>query len=122
MIRNTQRLSPLTDAWNWQLHARCRNMDSDLFFPHDDERRGERIRRERVAKEICIQCPVRSQCTAHAVSIGEPFGIWGGTSEAERRQLRADTGTSRTRSSRPPLRISGRYHSRIIEKMSVSPT
>ncbi|MFE5703591.1 WhiB family transcriptional regulator [Rhodococcus koreensis] len=33
-----------------------------------------------------MPCPVRPQCIAHAVSIGEPYGIWGGTSEADRRQ------------------------------------
>ena len=44
---------PLTDNWDWQLDARCRHLDSDLFFPCEDEGRGARIRRERVAKRIC---------------------------------------------------------------------
>ena len=39
------------------------------------------------AKAICGVCPVQDPCTEHAVSIREPFGIWGGLTEGERRNL-----------------------------------
>ncbi|WP_320443238.1 WhiB family transcriptional regulator [Rhodococcus opacus] len=61
-------LKPLLPAWEWQLHARCRNMDTDVFFPQDEEDRGTRIRRERVAKQICSECPVRQACQNHAIT------------------------------------------------------
>ena len=39
------------------------------------------------AKAICGVCPVRQPCSEHAIQIREPFGIWGGLTEVERRVL-----------------------------------
>jgi WhiB family transcriptional regulator, redox-sensing transcriptional regulator len=36
---------------------------------------------------MCRQCPVVAQCRAHALAVGEPYGIWGGLSESERELL-----------------------------------
>jgi WhiB family redox-sensing transcriptional regulator len=33
---------------------------------------------------MCRRCPVMAQCRAHALEVGEPYGIWGGLSESER--------------------------------------
>jgi WhiB family redox-sensing transcriptional regulator len=43
--------------------------------------------REHMAKAICGLCAVRGQCLKFAVERGEAHGIWGGTSESERRVL-----------------------------------
>ena len=43
--------------------------------------------REMRAKEMCRSCPVIAQCRSHALAVGEPYGIWGGLSEAERELL-----------------------------------
>jgi len=32
-------------------------------------------------------CPVRQECLDYALRVREPFGIWGGLNEAERRAL-----------------------------------
>jgi hypothetical protein len=40
-----------------------------------------------VSAEMCRQCPVVAQCRAHALAVGEPYGIWGGLSESERELL-----------------------------------
>ncbi|EME16512.1 WhiB family transcriptional regulator [Rhodococcus triatomae] len=72
------------DAWEWQLRARCRGMDSAMFFHPEGERGPTRAWRIRTAKALCAQCPVIEQCRAHAVNIGEQYGIWGGMSESER--------------------------------------
>jgi WhiB family redox-sensing transcriptional regulator len=40
-----------------------------------------------MAKAICGGCAVRGQCLKFAVERGEAHGIWGGTSESERRVL-----------------------------------
>ena len=72
----------------WQNRAACRGPQSRTFFPPPQgERRHERADREARAKAICGQCSVMSNCLEYAVSIRERHGVWGGLSEAERRQL-----------------------------------
>ena len=48
-----------------------------------------RLRREMGAKSVCRACPVRAECAAHALSVREPYGVWGGFSESERLRLLA---------------------------------
>lgn len=75
----------LTDEW--QVRALCRGNHAHLFFPPSTfERKDERERRESRAKAICDVCPVEKDCRQYAVSIREPFGIWGGLTEADRRE------------------------------------
>jgi WhiB family redox-sensing transcriptional regulator len=64
---------------DWQERAACRGADVALFFPE----RGEDVT---AAKAVCATCPVRAQCLAHGMN--EKYGIWGGTSERERRNMR----------------------------------
>ncbi|SDP83873.1 WhiB family transcriptional regulator, redox-sensing transcriptional regulator [Actinopolyspora xinjiangensis] len=48
----------------------CRR-DPDLWFaesPSDLER----------AKQLCAECPIRSECLAGALARAEPWGVWGG--------------------------------------------
>jgi WhiB family redox-sensing transcriptional regulator len=77
-------IRPVADEWEWQESARCRSMDSSIFFHPDNERGRARRQREQRAKEICHQCPVKAPCAAFALLSGEPYGIWGGVSESER--------------------------------------
>ena len=60
-------------------------MDADLFHPA----RGEYTN---APKSACAVCPVRSACLDYALTTGQKFGIWGGTSERERRLLRREMG------------------------------
>ncbi|MEO8815589.1 MAG: WhiB family transcriptional regulator [Mycobacterium sp.] len=76
------------DAWDWQLRGACRGIDSSVFFPPDGERGRARAQRERNAQEWCRNCPVIAKCREHALTVGEPYGIWGGMSEAERQTAR----------------------------------
>jgi len=72
----------------WQLRAACRGPQAIVFFPPTHpERRDEKRFREDSAKAICVGCSVRDDCLSHALSIREQHGIWGGLSEAERREL-----------------------------------
>ena len=72
----------------WQSDALCRGNQATLFFPPSTiERKEERETREAKAKSICFVCPVRRDCSDYAMGIREPYGIWGGYTEAERRQL-----------------------------------
>jgi WhiB family redox-sensing transcriptional regulator len=66
----------------------CRGLDPDMFFP---ERGGP----TREAKVVCQACAVRDECLEYALDNAEKFGIWGGTSERERRQLRRTRATRR---------------------------
>jgi WhiB family redox-sensing transcriptional regulator len=59
----------------------CRS-EPDLFFPADAGLSKELKR----AKEMCGWCPVRQQCLAYALTHAVS-GIWGGTTERERRHV-----------------------------------
>ena len=84
-MADTRRLPvPVTDIWDWQMRGACRGMDSALFFHPEGERGSARSGREAQAKQICASCPVLEQCRAHALAVHEPYGVWGGLSEAER--------------------------------------
>ena len=67
----------------WQDQALCAEVDPDLHFP---EKGGS----TREAKRVCRSCEVRAECLAYALEHEDTgrFGIWGGTSERERRALR----------------------------------
>ncbi len=66
----------------WQELAACRGMDTRLFFPD----RGESAQE---AEEACRACSVSIHCAEYAISTGQRFGVWGGTSERQRRRIRA---------------------------------
>jgi WhiB family transcriptional regulator, redox-sensing transcriptional regulator len=76
------------DHWDWQVRAACRGLNADLFFNPDYERGRPKRLREENAKAVCRSCPVLKQCLEWAVAVGEPYGIWGGMTPAERQELR----------------------------------
>jgi WhiB family redox-sensing transcriptional regulator len=65
----------------WAADAACATADSRWFYPG----RGEDIA---PALMYCAACPVAGDCLEYALAHGEIFGIWGGTSERERRRIR----------------------------------
>lgn len=72
----------------WQHRAACRGPNQIIFFPPPRlERRSEKRQREARAKEICNECPVQSACLDYAIQIREQHGIWGGSTENERREV-----------------------------------
>jgi WhiB family redox-sensing transcriptional regulator len=87
-MTNVTRLpGPIADVWDWQRLGLCRGRDSAQFFHPDGERGASRGRREASAKRVCEACPVRAACAAQALSTREPYGVWGGFTEAERLRL-----------------------------------
>jgi len=89
-MANVRRLpGPIVEVWEWQRLGACRGRDTAQFFHPDGERGSSRNRREARAKEVCMTCPVRAECAAHALAVREPYGVWGGFSESERLRLLA---------------------------------
>lgn len=79
---------PNSDFWDWQMQGKCRGLESSVFFHPEGERGRARMQRERQAKQVCAECPVLMQCRSHALSVDEPYGIWGGLTESERNLMR----------------------------------
>jgi WhiB family redox-sensing transcriptional regulator len=63
---------------DWALDAKCRGTGDVLFAE------GAAQRRVRV---MCDDCPVRRECLAEALDNRMEWGVWGGLTERERRQL-----------------------------------
>ena len=61
----------------------CAELDPELFFPEIGQ-----DAKARKAKAVCAGCEIREACRDYAVRRGEVFGVWGGTSPMERRQMR----------------------------------
>ena len=78
---------PMDHEWSWQARGACRGMDSSVFYHPDGERNPSRARRTAQAKEICRHCPVIEMCREFALRTREPFGVWGGLAETERRLI-----------------------------------
>ncbi|EEH63671.1 transcription factor WhiB [Gleimia coleocanis DSM 15436] len=96
-MTNVSRLpGPAVDLWNWQEAGACHDMDTELFFHPEGERGSTRRRRAEAAKAICATCPVLEQCREYALKVQEPYGIWGGMSEEERREYLASQKRRRT--------------------------
>ena len=72
----------MTATITWRTRAACTGIDSDIFYPasEDDADAME-------AKAICAVCPVQTSCLEHALASREREGIWGGTTERERRRI-----------------------------------
>ncbi|GAA3227812.1 WhiB family transcriptional regulator [Pseudonocardia petroleophila] len=87
---------PVTDIWDWQLRGACRGMNGDLFFHPERERGPSRAAREARAKQVCRGCVVVDRCREHALAVHEPYGVWGGLSEAERDQRLRDDAAHRS--------------------------
>jgi WhiB family redox-sensing transcriptional regulator len=101
---------PVLSAWEWQEKGACRELPTEMFFHPDGERGPRRANREKNAKAVCATCPVIEACRQHALSVQEPYGIWGGLSEEDRqliieRQARESSRESRLSAQVIPLHM-----------------
>lgn len=71
------------DNLNWQKDALCAKPSNrkyiDWFFDSD-------IEKKYAAKNMCFQCPVRSQCLQWALEHRQIWGVWGGKDEVDIRR------------------------------------
>ncbi len=79
--------------YTWRDGAICRDTDPELFFPIGTT--GQALLQISRAKSVCSECPVSVDCLEFAIETNQDTGIWGGTSEEERRQLRRDIASQR---------------------------
>jgi WhiB family redox-sensing transcriptional regulator len=77
----------------WRRTAACRDTDPDLFFPVGTT--GPAIEQIENAKAVCQACDAQGLCLEYALATNQDSGIWGGTSEDERRQLRKQYNAAR---------------------------
>lgn len=71
---------------DWRADAACRDTDPDLFFPVGTT--GPAIEQIASAKAVCGECDAQAECLEFALATNQDSGVWGGTSEEERRKLR----------------------------------
>jgi WhiB family redox-sensing transcriptional regulator len=64
----------------WHQLAACRGVDAEIFYPIDEDEAED-------AKSVCEVCAVREACLEWALANRERDGIWGGTTERERRRM-----------------------------------
>lgn len=64
----------------WMAIGKCRDLPPETFFPSD----GVGVDR---ARKICAECSTKVQCLEYAMENHIDHGVWGGTSERERRRL-----------------------------------
>lgn len=65
----------------WMGAAACKGCDTNRWFPERGEPTDD-------VKAICRACPVIAECLEYALTTPERAGVWGGTSEKERRRIR----------------------------------
>jgi WhiB family redox-sensing transcriptional regulator len=64
----------------WMSQGKCRSLPPETFFPSD----GVGVE---IARRICADCPVKDPCLEYAMANHIDHGVWGGTSERERRRI-----------------------------------
>ena len=64
----------------WMRRGNCRDEPAAMFFPSD----GAGVE---AARQLCATCPVKEPCLEYALRNRIDHGVWGGTSERERRRI-----------------------------------
>jgi len=67
-------------------NAKCADVeDKDLFFPDNRTQEAERLHQ---LKAICSSCIHEKECLEYALEKQIPYGIWGGSTPADRDTVR----------------------------------
>ena len=67
---------------DWATDAACREAPKRIFFPEAGDPETSRW-----VAMFCDLCPVREDCLEFALRTRQRYGIWGGTTEKERRAI-----------------------------------
>ena len=71
---------------DWRDQAACLTVDPELFFPVGNT--GPALAQIEEAKAVCATRQVVDVCLKWALDNNQDAGVWGGTSEDERRSLK----------------------------------
>ena len=82
-------MSHMVGFQRWVLSGACRQADPELFFPIAAKESTEL--QIDAAKAVCAPCAVRASCLSYALE-AKAEGIWGGTTQQERRGGRRSPG------------------------------
>ncbi len=77
--------------WNdlkWRDDATCRDLDPEIFFPIGVT--GAAVEQIEAAKQFCRACTSQQACLEFAITTNQEYGVWGATTEDERRVLRRE--------------------------------
>jgi WhiB family redox-sensing transcriptional regulator len=77
----------------WLEYANCKSADTRVFFILREDK--DQRQRRAAAYAICKVCPVQRECLEYAI-VNNEVGIWGGTSERDRRLMRRHWNSSIT--------------------------
>lgn len=80
---------------DWRHRAACLTENPELFFPIGNT--GPALAQVDEAKKVCARCDVRRECLNWAVQSGQDHGVWGGTSEDERRAMKRRNARTKVR-------------------------
>lgn len=75
------------DSLAWLDDAACKGEPTYVFFAIAAGGDKAAAALEQAARATCARCPVTEVCRDYAIKV-EAEGIWGGTTYAERRQMR----------------------------------
>ena len=89
----------MEDHVDWRHEAACRDEDPELFFPIGNT--GPALQQIEEAKAVCRRCSVIEPCLKWALETGQDSGVWGGTSEDERRAIKRRAQRARARGLEP---------------------
>lgn len=89
----------------WMEQAKCKEMPSEWFFPIKPQPGQRVLSKDTVfspwkAKRVCHgrdgepSCPVRLSCLSYALARNLRHGVWGGTTDGERRAMKKHRKTS----------------------------
>lgn len=67
-------------------NALCTEVDPELFFPEPNK--PGYTEQVKLAKQVCFNCPIIAECLQEALTNAHSLGIWGGTTEKERVEIR----------------------------------
>lgn len=65
----------------WRQDAKCRDLKEGEMIPPRAEQQ------EYIAKAICTNCPTAVECLYYSLVLKEEFGVWGGTTERDRKAI-----------------------------------
>jgi WhiB family redox-sensing transcriptional regulator len=65
---------------DWMAEGLCADKHPSFFFPSD----GVGVEK---ARKVCNECPMQATCLEYALRNRIDHGVWGGTSERQRRRI-----------------------------------